>query len=528
MILGIDFGTCFSSVAFMNGQIPVTDYIKDPNKTGIPTLFMHSRKTGKDLYGYDCTTAEAIINSADVVRNIKRIIRENPKNLNMSVLSGGNSYTISEVVKKYLTYLITEARNAAIRSGEFTNTDIEAVTISSPIGISGGQMTATDYSQLLVDMVTEITGLPEKKVYVLQEPVSAAISYLYSEDIKRTYNDKETILVFDLGGGTLDVTVVEHDPDSKTYGIKAKEGDLKLGGNDWDSLLANDVLAQLGLTEEMFASPEELARFKTSITKLKQDLTDLEESAAYFKLGGRTKLLDYTRADFEKITLPLLDRAIDITKKAVYSYSKNGITDIDKIILVGGSSNMPQIRERMIAEFPALGDKKIITHDPSKAIAKGAAIFAKIAATGKPNVKNPEGKVIDIASHTYGFNCLHGDKAMIYNLLFKGTEFDKNGKISVTSKDTFLSPEDHFTSIYFVVYESDATHTDDEESRWMAYGTDENANGIQISVNIPDEYIDKATEYFVWVTFTLNKNGIFEMIITDKNGKRVGYEKKQL
>lgn len=530
MIIGIDFGTCFSSVAFMNGLIPVTDYIKDPNKTGIPTIFMYSRNTQKELYGYDCTTTEAIMNSADVVRYMKRTIRENPNNLNATVSSGGKNFTINEIVKKYLMYLIAQAKNAAIQSGEFTNTNIEEVTITAPVGISEGQMTATDYNKLLVNTITEITGLSKEKVNVLQEPVSAAISYLYSEDIIRKYDKKQTILVFDLGGGTLDVTIVEHNPTTMEYNIKAKEGDLKLGGNDWDEALGNEVLRKIGITGA-FSSAEEKSRFQNSIVRLKHDLTYSDESTIVFKFNGSSKFTDFTRSEFESATQKLLDRAISVTRKAIGSYSSLGVSAIDKIILVGGSCNMPQIRNRMLSEFSALGEARIITHDPSKAIAKGAAVFSKMESRKSFGSTNAQKiKVNDIATHTYGFGSIRSSdkKGMIYNLLFKGTPFDANGKIVVKSETDFIAREDTETQLIWTVYESDGKKGVGEDANWMEYGSNENKNGMKVTIQIPPEYLGKARSYSTWVTFSLDNNGILEIIITDKEGNRIGYDKKQI
>lgn len=226
MIIGIDFGTCFSSAAIMNGLIPVTSYVKDTTGEGVPSLFMYSAEKNMEMYGEECTTGEAFRHSADIVRYMKRTVRENPQNLDMTIRSGGKDFAIGEVIEKYMTFLVSKIREGAIKSGEFSNNEIEAVTITAPVGISSDSMMASDYNRLLQDCMCRITNLPRDKVRVLQEPVAAAISYLYSEDIRTHYDDIQRIMVFDLGGGTLDVTIVEHNPKAMTYEILAKEGDL--------------------------------------------------------------------------------------------------------------------------------------------------------------------------------------------------------------------------------------------------------------------------------------------------------------
>ncbi len=332
MILGIDFGTCFSAVATMFGRTPVTDFMYDPNRTGTPSLFMYSPRSG-ELFGYECLSAEAMTNSADVVRYMKRSLREDPNNLGKVVTSGGKNFTVAEVVEKYLTYLLKRAASDAAKCGEFDNPEIEGVTISAPVGISGGLMTATDYNRFLIDTLMKITGLARSRINVVQEPVAAAISYFYGENLRKKYTGQQTVLVFDLGGGTLDVTVVRHDPDKMTYEIKAKEGDLTLGGNEWDAALGAAVLKRFD--NARFASETERCDFANKITKMKIDLSFSDEAAVSFKLGGATKMSAVTRREFDAWTKPLLDRALQVTNKAIADFG--GIGGIDKIVLVGGS-----------------------------------------------------------------------------------------------------------------------------------------------------------------------------------------------
>lgn len=520
MILGIDFGTCFSSVATMFGRTPVTDFMYDPNKTGTPSLFIYSKKSGKELLGYECLSGEAMQCSADVVKHMKRIVRENPENLDAKVTSGGKKYSVRGVVKKYLIYLLNQAKADAIKCGEFENPDIEAVTITAPIGISGGQMTATDYNKFLIDTLADITGLGRDKINIVQEPVAAAISYFYSENIKKKYTKPQTVLIFDLGGGTLDVTVVKHDPAKMVYEIKAKEGDLTLGGNDWDVALGDAILQKAGVTA--FDSEIEKSDFENKITKMKIDLSFNDESAISFKYNGETKMASITRPEFESITKPLLDRAVGVTNKAIVSYGKI----VDKIVLVGGSCNMPQIRERMISDFPKLGANNIVTHDPSRAIAKGAAIFTKM----KPTTSAGMGiTVSDIVTHTYGFNAWKdGEEEMIYNLLFKDASFESKQELCVKSDMYFWPLDDNQKSITFTVYESDGRKGSGSDGNWMPFDTDTNANGMEVTVPIPEDFIGRARGYTVWLSFRLDLDGVLEIIVTDGYGEQVGYDKKQL
>ncbi len=537
MIIGIDFGTCFSSVAIMNGSKPVTNYMKDPNRTGTPTLFMYSKDMKKELFGYECLSGEGLTHSSDIVRYIKRDVRNNPNNLTKTVTSGDKDYPIHTVLEKYLTYLLGEARTAANRSGDFIETyeqNFESVTITAPVGIAGGQMTATDYNQLIRDIVVKVTGLPKDKVFVLEEPIAAAISYLYAENIRKRYTEKQSILVFDLGGGTLDVTIVDFYPDKNEYRIRVKEGDLTLGGNDWDQALTQDILRKAGLNTPP-SDPEERQRLADAVMQLKHGLTDNPMFNISFKCNGKYHTVyDYTREQFESVTEHLLDRAIELTDEAIDKYSVWGVSEIDKIILVGGSCNMPQITKRMLEEYPELGEDGIITHDPSLAICKGAAIFSKLAPPQiTPDYHNNNSektriKVCDIASRTYGFDSTRKGESMIYNLLFKDTPFDENGKIVVKSPTSFIALKDDQKRVAYTVYESDAAPGIGDDQHWMRLDDHSTTNGMKVTVDIPPAYLGKATKYSQYVTFVLDTNGILELIITDVDGKQVGYAKQQV
>ena len=517
MIVGIDFGTCFSSAAIMNGLIPVTTYVKDSTGEGIPSLFMYSSEKGAEMYGEDCTTWEAFKHSADIVRYMKRTVRENPDDLGMRIRSGGRDYTISEVIEKYLAFLIAEIRQGAMNSGEFADNSIEAVTITAPIGIAQDSMMASEYNKLLQDSVCKITGLSKDKVRILQEPVGAAISYLYSEDIRQHYDSPQTILVFDLGGGTLDVTIVEHDPKAMTYEVKAKEGDLHLGGNDWDAALRAAILRKVGIADD--GSDEEKAKFTKAVTKLKMDLTNTDENGIFFSMGGQNRMCEFSRKEFEACTMDLLDKAMDVVNRALEDMPM-GLDDIDKIVLVGGSSNMPMIKRRIENEFGSVSDVEILIFEPSKAIAKGAAIFSKL--TFSTNGSELGGKVIDCAPLTYGFESRNSEfgEQMIYNMIYKSTPFDDTGMIRTTSDSDFIPLRDDQTVVSFDVYESEQRKGD---SDWFSFGNGEVYNGLHCTVQVPPEYLGKARGFRMWVSLALDSNGIIDITIRDRAGNKLGY-----
>lgn len=520
MILGIDFGTCYSTAAIMNGLIPVTTFMKnDTTGMGIPSLFMYSEEDNMEKFGEDCVTGQAFRHPNDVVRYMKRTVRESSDNLSKYVVSGGKEYTIQQIIEKYLAYLISEVKSAAIRSGEYKNTNIEAVTITVPVGISSGQMMASDYNRFIRDTVMKITGLGEDRVRVLQEPVAAAISYLYSEDIRTHYDENTTAVVFDLGGGTLDITVVEHNPKTMEYTIMAKEGDLQLGGNDWDLKLREAILEKLGI--EWSGSDEESQLFDKAVTELKMKLSASEESIIFFTMNDEDKFVKISREEFEGCTSELLDRAMEVLTKAIESDTLPESFHPDRIVLVGGSSNMPQIYNAIV-DMDIVDKDNVMLFEPSKAIAKGAAVHAKMNFSNDGCAKGP--KVIDMATLTYGFDsCYNSERDCIYNMIYKGEKFDENGMIVRTSDTCFVPLRDDQTTVSFEIYESEAVKGEGFEENWYDYDDDMNFNGLRVTVQVPPEFLGKATAFRMWVTITLDENGILTITILDRMGNKLAY-----
>ena len=536
MIIGIDFGTCFSSIAVMQGLRPIDNIVAEAEQTyadvslGIPTLFMYSEQKQKECYGRDCLEANPVENP-EVIKYMKRKVREHPSNIDKPCPSGGNEYLLRDVIEKYVAYLIKTAKEAAIKNGNFDNTDIEAMTITTPIGISSGQMMATDYNRLIKETMVNITGLSDKDVHIIGEPVAAAISYLYENDIKKKMDSIQTILVFDLGGGTLDVTIVKHDPFAVSYEIVNKEGDLELGGMDWDRALGNMLLNKMGIDE--IIDPKEKGAFWEAVTGLKIKLSSRDNDVNLVEIDKKRHLLECTRDEFELATNYLLKRASDVVRRSISNY-EGGIDSIDKIVLVGGSSNMPQIKRMFVEEYPDFDEDQILVYKPSKAIARGAAIYAKLHSSNGPQPPATP-TIIDSSAYSYGFQSYYHDskELSIYNGVLKGNKFE-NHRIHFKSS-SFIPLENNQNAITFVIYESqwnglnsvpgpDAYGNDeDEEYRWMPMGNGEKPNGMQVTVQVPPEYLGRARQYYVYVIFDLDQDGILDITIVDSTGKKVGF-----
>ena len=514
MKAGIDLGNCNSSVQINVGQGVIMDLDK---AQGVPTLFMHNKETGKNHFGEECQNqAYAFAHREDVVRYIKTKARNEPNKLNTpgTIVSGGESYSIREVIKLYLEHLISRAQESSRQM--FSNDTLESLCITAPATSGHKMMLSTEYRNLLIEILSEITGLSEERIHVISEPVAAAIHY-FSDTLSNASYKNETILVFDLGGGTLDITVMtrEYAGGSYCYREKKIDGDPELGGRDWDEALAEFVLRDkldLDPSAPGFLNEAEKCEFMEAIVKAKHDLSISNRAMLSFFINNELQGTFITVDEFEKVTEELRNRAMSLTKKVIDSYDGS----IDKVILVGGASNMPQIRKAIEDTFPWLEKSNIFLHEPSKAIAKGAAIYL-----GVGDIPTP---VVHVVERTYGWSSMNCNKIppreMIYNTLMIDTPFpDGSDTVSSDGGSGFKAVYDDQEKVRFTVYESGVRASECEDGHWANFGADQNTCGIEVSIDIPTEYIGKASQYLLYPKLVLNKNGILKLEVYDEGGE---------
>lgn len=198
---------------------------------------------------------------------------------------------------------------------------------------------------------------------LVEEPTAAALYYGGQSD------RHETVLVYDLGGGTFDITAMKID--GTTYDILTTEGERLLGGGDWDRVLKELIVEKFkdetgtDLTEE-----SDLAEVELKAEETKKQLTEMDAADVFLRVAGENAMFQVTKEEFDQRTSFLLDKTIDLTRKV---YDKiSGSNKVDKILLVGGSSRMRQVEERLSKEFP---DVTVVLGDADEAVAKGAALF---------------------------------------------------------------------------------------------------------------------------------------------------------
>ena len=281
----------------------------------------------------------------------------------------------------------------------------------------------------------EIAGL--NVLGIINEPTAAAIAYGIKQD------QDQTVLVYDLGGGTFDVTILKIN--GNNFEVIATGGDPNCGGYDWDKELAARILEiynEANNTDFVFPSTEKSAlaaepkvqRMRASLLleaeRIKIALSSsrkggVETRWLFEEDGHSCPPTIITREEFDELTGDRLDYTIDKVNEVIAEAKKKGVSHIDTWILVGGSSYMPQVKNRLDREFQKYNCNARLS-DPNQSVAKGAAIFAASRLgerTGKSVFKGQSvtGKalnIIDVCSKTYGVGIINDN---VYNIIFANT-----------------------------------------------------------------------------------------------------------
>ncbi len=304
----------------------------------------------------------------------------------------------------------------------------------------------------------EIAGL--NVLAIINEPTAAAISYGVKTD------QKKTVLVYDLGGGTFDVTII--NVNGGAIKVIATGGDHHLGGVDWDTALAEYMLGafneQNNTSYTLEDSPELKYTLLLEAEQKKKQLTAKQTVRANIQYEGMSARIEIDRDLFNSLTESRLDETIDATKKVLDIAINKGYTNVDEFLLVGGSSRMPQVKERLDKEFGC--DSKLT--DPDECVAKGAAIYAMNAAYSKAIQDYEEGEsdvkpaplhgdravVVNVTSKTYGTDV---NQNMVQNIIFANTSLPTKRTVSFT---TSFENQRH---ISMKVFESDFTDENADE-----------------------------------------------------------------
>jgi len=305
----------------------------------------------------------------------------------------------------------------------------------------------------------EIAGL--NVLGIINEPTAAAISY----GMKTT--EKKTVLVYDLGGGTFDVTIL--NVNNGAIKVIATGGDHHLGGVDWDTELANYMLEkfneQNGTNYTMDNEELKYTLLLEAETKKKQ-LSAKDEVRCNVQYDGKSARFEISRALFDELTQTYLDQTIDATHKVIDIAKEKGYNNEMEFLLVGGSSRMPQVKKRLDAEFGC--DAKLT--DPDQCVAKGAAIYAMneayrlavesyttgVTETKPMNIRGPKSSVVNVTSKTYGTEVDYDGETKVANLIFANTS------LPARHEEEFQTLHDNQSGIVLGIYENDFTSPEND------------------------------------------------------------------
>ena len=349
-IIGIDLGTTNSCVAVMEGGEPVVIANAEGART-TPSVVAFT-KTGERLVG-QVAKRQAVTNPDRTVISIKREMGTNYK-----VSIDDKSYTPPEVSAMVLAKLKADAES-------YLGETVSQAVITVPAYFSDAQRQATKDAG-------KIAGL--EVLRIINEPTAAAFAYGMDKE-----NDQK-VMVYDLGGGTFDVSIL--DIGDGVFEVLATNGDTRLGGDDFDDKIINYLVAEFKKENGIDLSADKMAmqRLKEAAEKAKIELSGVTTSNINLPFitadatGPKHLDITLTRAKFNELTADLVERTIVPTKKAL---SDAGLTtnDIDKVVMVGGSSRIPAVNEavqKLIGKEPHKGI------NPDECVALGAAIQAGV------------------------------------------------------------------------------------------------------------------------------------------------------
>ncbi|MBI2108614.1 MAG: molecular chaperone DnaK [Parcubacteria group bacterium] len=484
-ILGIDLGTTNSAMAIVEGGEPKIIENAEGGRT-TPSVVAIARNNER-LVG-QLAKRQAVTNPQNTISGIKRlmghrfddpIIQKEKKAVSFAVEKADNGGARVKMGDKFhspeeISALILQKmkRDAEAKIGE----KITEAVITVPAYFDDSQRKATKDAG-------EIAGFTVKRI--INEPTAAALAYGFNK------KKDEQIVVFDFGGGTFDVTVL--DISAEVVDVKATDGDSHMGGEDIDREIISWIGAEFKKESGIDVTKDPLAfqRLKEAAEKAKHELSEVTETEINIPFitsdasGPKHLLMKLTRATVEKLSLSFIERAIEITKKAVVA-SGFKMEDIDEVILVGGQTRMPLMVNKVRELFGKEPNKSI---NPDEVVAVGAAIQAGILQGDVKDVL-----LLDVTPLSLGIETLGSVATKL---------IERNTTIPTAKTQIFSTAADNQTSVEIHVVQGERPMASDNKTlgRFILDGIPPSPRGLpQIEVS-----------------FDIDANGILNVKAKDKS-----------
>ncbi len=343
-VYGIDLGTTYSCIAYVD-ESGRSNVIKNMEGTNTTPSVVNFASTNQVVVG-QAAKETAVIDPKNTVSLVKTLMGKS----NFAISYNGEDKSPEEVSAYILRKLTGDAAKEI-------DEEVKDVVITCPAYFGTAERIATKNAGV-------IAGL--NVLEIISEPVAAAIYYGCTKEL-----EEKTILVYDLGGGTFDVTIMSIS--SEKIEIICSDGDHDLGGKDWDAAtmryLADEFVSQTGNNCDFDEYAQQDLRLKAE--KAKQQLSAREKTPVVVDVAGKKARIDFSRDKFDEITSALLKSTLDKTDAAITVAQQRGFK-VNEILLVGGSTRMPQVTRALEDKY---GIKPKVL-EPDESVAKGAAIHA--------------------------------------------------------------------------------------------------------------------------------------------------------
>lgn len=506
--VGIDLGTTYSCIA----------HVDEHGKPVVLPNFDSNRITPSVVYFESDASIivgeEAKANMKIAAEHTVAFVKRDMGNEHFLFEYEGVSYRPEEISSFILKKVIQDAQS-------YLGEDITDVVITCPAYFGVNEREATRKAG-------EIAGLNVRSI--INEPTAAAIAYGMAQE------EEKVILVYDLGGGTFDITMIE----VKAEAIKVivTGGDHNLGGKNWDdsivSFLADSFQQETG-TEDILDDVETLNALMLAAENAKKSLTQRPKTTVLVQHEGEKAKVELTREKLEEITAPLLERTVALTHDMLQEAEKKGYTQFDELILVGGSCKMPMIADRLQRDFSQ--EPKLM--DPDEAVAKGAALYGYKMAINDELVRRiadqqggteeevsldtvdaqtlddvakevaqdhglrlgavqqaTQQKIINVTSKSFGVVAVDSgsDEEKLFNLILR------NDEVPITRQQQFATYEDHQATARLRIMASE-----------VSVQTLDPADGLEIgdaTLKIPD---NMPAGHPIEVTYTISEQGTLKV-----------------